>query len=275
MSISEALQNWYFYFKRDLPWRKTKNPYHILVSEVILQQTKVEQGLNYYRRFVEKFPDLHCLATAPQDEVFKIWQGLGYYARAKNLHHTAIFIDKNLNGIIPGNFDQLIQLKGIGPYTAAAVASIAFNEAKPTIDGNVTRVLSRIFGIAEPKGSASLDKKIEEKACIILDKENPGTHNQALMELGALVCLPNNPNCIDCPISKSCHAYNCSNPLLYPVKIQTKKKKKRYFNYFFIIGSNKTFLQKRYKKDIWQGLYEPILIETEIKTNWEIGRAHV
>lgn len=269
MSISEALQNWYFHSKRNLPWRKTQNPYHILVSEIILQQTKVEQGLNYYKRFIEKFPDLHCLATAPQDEVYKIWQGLGYYTRAKNLHHTAIFINKDLNGIIPDNFDQLIKLKGIGPYTAAAVASIAFKEAKPTIDGNVTRVLSRIFGIAEAKGSNSLIKKIEEKANYILDKENPGTHNQALMELGALVCIPNKPNCSDCPVAIFCHAYNYSNPLLYPVKIQTKQKKKRYFNYFFIIHNNKTFLQKRQDKDIWQGLYEPILIETENKTNWK------
>ena len=194
-TIAKILGKWYKEHKRDLPWRSTKSAYEIWLSEIILQQTRVQQGMPYYKRFLERFPDVHQLAKASPEEVLKLWQGLGYYTRARNLHATAQEITENYNGRFPADYDKLLSLKGIGEYTAAAIASIAFGIPVALVDGNVSRVLARLYGIRTPVTSPPGKKEIQRLAERILDKKNPGIHNQAVMELGALVCLPKNPSC--------------------------------------------------------------------------------
>ncbi|MDO4881321.1 MAG: A/G-specific adenine glycosylase [Capnocytophaga sp.] len=261
--FSETLLKWYKIHKRDLPWRKTKNPYFIWLSEIILQQTKIIQGLPYYHNFTEKYPDIHSLANATEDDVLKTWQGLGYYSRAKNLHQTAIFISKNLNGKFPTTYKDILTLKGIGDYTASAISSICYNEAQACVDGNVYRVLSRIFGIDIPINSNKGIKYFKELATNILDKNNAGEYNQAIMEFGAIWCKPKNPNCELCPFQHKCIAFHQNKIDFFPVKTKKLSIKKRFFNYCILIDSQqKTILQKRETKDIWQGLYEFPLIET-------------
>ena len=262
MSIQTTFISWYLQNKRDLPWRNIDDAYHIWISEIILQQTRVAQGLAYYNRFIELFPTVQSLANADSDAVLKAWQGLGYYSRARNLHEGAKYVVKQFNGEIPAEYNLLRTIKGVGEYTASAIASLAFNLPHPVVDGNVNRVISRIFGVLEPIDSTAGIKRIKEIAAEIIDKEQPGLHNQAIMEFGALQCIPRNPQCNACPFVHLCFAFKNNMVGELPVKLPKKPVARRNFYYLFIQFNNKVFLGKREKKDIWQGLYELPLIET-------------
>ena len=267
--FSKKLILWYLAHKRDLPWRTTAIPYYIWLSEIILQQTRVEQGLPYYKSFVSKYPTVKKLANAAEQEVLKLWQGLGYYSRARNLHATAKYVSNELNGIFPTSYRELIKLKGVGDYTASAIASICFNEATAVVDGNVYRALARYFGIATPINSSLGIKEFKNLAQQLIDVDKPGNHNQALMEFGARQCKPQNPNCDVCIFNDSCVALQQKKISELPVKLKKTKVKNIYFNYIVLISENKnTFLQKRIGKGIWQNLYEFPLIET--KKDFEI-----
>lgn len=263
----EKLLDWYRRNRRELPWRNTGDPYKIWLSEVMLQQTRVEQGLGYYLRFLEAFPDVHALAAASEDEVLKLWQGLGYYSRARNLHETAKIISRDFNGKFPEDYAGLISLKGVGPYTAAAIASIAFNQAVPVIDGNVMRVISRWFAIEEPVNSGPGKKAVQQILEEIIDRKQPGTFNQALMEFGALYCKPQNPRCGECIFKAQCMALQQKKVDALPVKMKKKPQTTRYFYYLYILQKSVsgvyTFLRKRSGEDIWKGLYEFPLIESK------------
>ena len=263
MNFSKTLIHWYLQNKRKLPWRKTKNPYYIWLSEIILQQTRVNQGLQYYENFVDAFPTINDLASANQETVLKLWQGLGYYSRARNLHFSAKYIVNELNGDFPKTYIDLLQLKGVGDYTASAIASICYNSPTAVVDGNVYRVLSRYFGIKTIINSSKGVKEFKELAQQLIDKNQPGTFNQAIMEFGAIQCKPKNPNCIICPLSNSCIALQKQLITTLPIKEQKITIKKRFFNYLVIIDQYENLiLQQRKKKDIWQNLYEFPLIET-------------
>lgn len=263
MNFSNTLVSWYEKNKRELPWRNTKDPYRIWLSEVILQQTRVTQGLPYYLAFVKKFPSIHHLARAKEDEVMKAWQGLGYYSRARNLHYTAKYISKRLCGEFPEEIEEIKKLKGVGEYTAAAIASFAFNKPHPVMDGNVFRVLSRIFGIKISIHSAKGKKAFREKAEELIDKKNPRVFNQAIMEFGALHCVPKSPNCTQCPFIGICVAYKKKLISQLPVKPKNNKIQKRFFNYLVINKGEKILIKKRTDKDIWKNLYDFPLIETK------------
>lgn len=260
--VSETIEKWFIHHQRDLPWRQTKSPYHIWLSEIILQQTRVNQGVNYYLRFTEAYPDIKNLAAADLDDILKLWQGLGYYSRARNMHATAKTIMEDYQGEFPSSYEELLKLKGIGPYTAAAVASIAFNVPVAVVDGNVFRVLARLFNegtiINSSKGRSVFTKLAED----ILDHKNPGLHNQALMELGSRICLPKNPLCRQCPLSPHCKASLTGRIHEFPVKAVRKALRSRFFNYLFISIGHTTYLSRRNEKDIWNSLYEFPLIET-------------
>ncbi len=257
---------WYTINKRDLPWRETKNPYFIWLSEIILQQTRIDQGLAYYNRFTDRFPTAEKLAKASEDDVLKLWQGLGYYSRARNLHFTAKTIVSTHNGNFPESYEELLKLKGVGEYTAAAIASIAFNLPHASVDGNVYRVLSRYFGISEPIDSSAGKKLFKALAEENMDINNPGTYNQAMMELGAMVCTPRNAQCKNCPVQKNCIAKASGTIYDLPVKKGKTKIRNRYFNYLIFISDENTYLNKRTKEDIWKNLYEFPVIETANKT---------
>ncbi|NMH86959.1 A/G-specific adenine glycosylase [Flavivirga algicola] len=268
MTFSEILIHWYSNNKRELPWRKTKAPYYIWLSEIILQQTQVNQGLPYYMSFIETFPSVFDLATADESEVLKLWQGLGYYSRARNLHATARYVAEELNGTFPNNYKDLLKLKGVGDYTASAIASICFNEATAVVDGNVYRALSRYFGISTPINSSKGTKEFKALAQELIDKKNPAEFNQAIMEFGATQCKPQNPDCHICPFNKGCIAFNKGMIGELPVKIKSAKAKKKYFNFLvFISEDGKTVLEKREGKGIWQNLYQFPLIETNANVN--------
>ena len=260
MKFSTKIIGWYDKNKRDLPWRKTNDPYKIWISEIILQQTRIDQGTDYYLRFIERFPDIQALATASEEDVLKSWQGLGYYSRARNLHHTARTIEKTYNGIFPSDFTELISLKGIGEYSASAIASMAFGKPFAVVDGNVIRVITRIFGILQAVDKASVKLLIKQKANELLDKKTPGIFNQAMMEFGALFCKPANPDCPNCLFSSHCFAFK--NGLIEKIPLIPKKNKlkKRYLYYLvFRIkkqGSIFSLISKREKNDIWKGLYD-------------------
>lgn len=261
--FSKKLIVWYLQNKRDLPWRNTNNPYHIWLSEIMLQQTRVLQGLPYYLKFIEAYPKVEDLASAPEDEVLKLWQGLGYYSRARNLHATAKMVAKEMDGIFPNNYKDLLKLKGVGDYTASAIASISFNQPEAVVDGNVYRVLSRFFGISTPINSTAGQKEFKQLAQELIDKEQPGTFNQAIMEFGARYCVPQNPNCENCIFNDSCVAFQQKKVAQLPVKIKSKPVKQRFFNYLVILSENdRTVLQQRNGKGIWHKLYEFPLIET-------------
>ena len=262
MNFSQTIIRWYNKNKRDLPWRHTKDPYKIWLSEIILQQTRVQQGLPYYKTFVKKFPAIHHLAKAKEDVVMKTWQGLGYYSRARNLHHTAKFISEKLKGKFPKEYDKIKKLKGVGEYTAGAIASFAFNKPHPVVDGNVFRVLSRYFGIKTPIDSTEGKKEFTRKAEFLLDKKNPGLFNQAIMEFGALQCVPQNPDCGKCPLKKNCKAYSKNLADILPIKSKKGKIRTRYFNYFIIRKNGKVLINKRTANDIWKNLYDFPMIET-------------
>lgn len=260
---SKILINWYNENKRDLPWRNISDPYKIWISEIILQQTRVNQGLSYYLRFIERFPTVSVLAEANEDDVLKYWQGLGYYSRARNLHKAARQIMSDYNGIFPTTHADVLQLAGIGEYTAAAICSFAFKQPYAVVDGNVFRVLSRLFAIDMPIDSSSGKKEFSNIAIELLPVSDSDTHNQAIMEFGALQCVPVSPDCLKCPLIEYCKAYEKGLVSQLPVKQQKTKVTHRYFNYLFIEKNGKTFLQKRRAKDVWQNLYEFPLIESD------------
>ena len=261
--ISKHLADWYQRNKRDLPWRNTNDPYRIWISEIILQQTRVNQGMDYYLRFVERFPTIGELARAHEDEVLKYWQGLGYYSRARNIYKAAQQIVSQFGGVFPKQHCDVLQLSGIGDYTAAAICSLAYNQPYAVVDGNVYRVLSRLFGIKTPIDSGAGKKEFAELAQSLLSAAEPANHNQAMMEFGALKCIPVSPDCENCPLLGVCVAYKTNEIANLPVKSQKTKTSKRYFNYLFIRQKNSTFLQKRIAKDVWQNLYEFPLIESD------------
>lgn len=262
--FSNILKEWYLKNKRDLPWRNTKDPYLIWLSEIILQQTKIAQGSSYYLKFSEKYPNIELLAEATEDQILKLWQGLGYYSRARNLHKTAIYISNERNGVFPNKYIEIIKLKGIGDYTASAIASICFNEVTATVDGNVYRFLSRYFGISTPINSSKGKKEFKFLAQSLIDSVIPGDHNQSVMEFGALICKPKLPKCMICPFENSCYAMQNDLIQTLPVKEKKIKIKKRYFNYLIIhTQSNKTYIQQREKNDIWRNLFEFPLYESD------------
>ena len=262
MHFSNTLIHWYLHNKRDLPWRNTSEPYYIWLSEIILQQTRVAQGTAYYLKFVEHFPTIQALAKAKESQVLKLWQGLGYYSRARNLHFSAKYIVNELEGVFPNTYAQLLKLKGVGDYTASAIASICYHQPTAVVDGNVYRVLARYFGVHTAINSTQGIKEFKQLAQQMLAKKYFGTHNQAIMEFGARMCKPQNPNCNACPLANSCMALSKNTLKILPVKERKLKIKKRYFNYLVIhTQNNHTKIQKR-DKGIWQNLYEFPLIET-------------
>lgn len=264
MKFSNLLIHWYLQYKRDLPWRNTNNPYHIWLSEIMLQQTRVAQGTPYFLAFVEAFPSVFDLAKADEEQVLKLWQGLGYYSRARNLHKTAQYIATELDGVFPDNYKDLLGLKGVGEYTAAAIASFSFGEAVAVVDGNVFRVLSRYFDIETDIAMASAKKEFSALAFELMPKDNPATFNQAIMEFGALQCVPKSPDCGICVFNGSCLALQKKKVSQLPVKSKKIKVRNRYFNYLVVSDENEdTVIQKRTSKGIWQNLYEFPLIETE------------
>ncbi len=268
--FANNLIQWYLQNKRALPWRTTKDPYRIWLSEIILQQTRVAQGLPYYLKFIEAYPSVEDLANAPESDILKLWQGLGYYSRARNLHASAKKISNEMIGIFPNSYKELIKLKGVGDYTASAIASICYNHVEAVVDGNVFRVLSRVFGISTPINSTIGQKEFKKLAQQLIDQKHPGTYNQAIMEFGARYCVPQNPNCQECIFNHQCVAFRTITVDQLPVKIKTKPIKKRYFNYLVIISKNeKTILQQRLGKGIWHKLYEFPLVETSDKVNVE------
>ncbi len=260
--FSRAVLPWYRENRRDLPWRRTTDPYLIWLSEVILQQTRVDQGLAYWKRFVKKYPRVQDLAAAPEDHVLKLWQGLGYYSRARNLLAAAKQVVDEHNGEFPKEHVALKQLKGVGDYTASAIGSICFGLPEPVVDGNVYRVLSRVFGIPTPIDSTAGRNEFRALAAKLIDHEEPGDHNQAVMELGATVCTPRSPRCGRCPLARKCIARSTDRAGELPVKHGRITVRTRYFNYLHINSTGKTYLRKRIGKDIWQGLYEFPLIES-------------
>ena len=263
MAFSTKLINWYLVNKRDFPWRNTKEPYKIWLSEVILQQTRTLQGLPYYITFTNKYKTISQLADAEEQEILKLWQGLGYYSRARNLHFTAKYITKELDGVFPNNYKDLLKLKGVGDYTASAIASICYNEKCAVVDGNVYRVLSRYFGINTPTNTSKGIKEFKELAQKLLPKSNYGLYNQAIMDFGATICTPKKANCLNCILNDSCYALQYKKVENFPVKTSKTKIKKRFFNYLVILSPNhKITIQQRKEKGIWQFLYEFPLIET-------------
>ena len=262
--ITAKLSKWFEKNLRPLPWRNSSNPYHIWLSEVILQQTRVDQGTAYYLRFIELFPTVRDLAKAHEDVVLHAWQGLGYYSRARNLHAAAKTIVDNHQGKFPNEYSTIRNLKGIGDYTAAAIASIAFGLPHAAVDGNVNRVIARLFSIEDPVDSPTGKKQIAALAEELLDIKNPGNHNQAMMELGALICTPRKPNCSSCPVQVHCSGFTSKNQEHFPVKQGKTKVRNRFFSYLIFIDKNQeTLVRKREGKDIWQGLHEFPLIESK------------
>ncbi len=263
MDFSSVLIQWYLEHKRPLPWRETKNPYYVWLSEIILQQTRVEQGLPYYKKFVEAFPEIEDLASASQHEVLKLWQGLGYYSRARNLHDSAKYVVFELAGRFPQTYRELLELKGVGDYTASAVASICYGEPQAVVDGNVFRVLSRIFGIVTPINTGAGKRQFRSLAQELMDPSHPSDFNQGMMEFGAVQCKPQQPLCESCPFAKRCVAFNQGKINDLPVKLRKGSVRVRHFNYLvFVSKKGETLLRQRTQKGIWHGLYEFPLVET-------------
>lgn len=263
MDFSNILIKWYLQNKRDLPWRKTVDPYHIWLSEIMLQQTRVAQGMPYFFAFTKEFPTVKDLADASEEQVLKLWQGLGYYSRARNLHKTAQYIAYDLNGVFPDSYKELLKLKGVGEYTAAAIASFSYNEAVPVVDGNVFRVLSRYFDVESDIALPATKKEFTALAQELMPKDNPAVFNQAIMEFGALQCVPKSPDCTNCDFNNSCAALQKGKVSQLPVKSKKIKVSNRFFNYLILedVYGN-TLIQKRTAKGIWHNLYEFPLLET-------------
>lgn len=269
MEINSTLINWYLQHKRDLPWRNTKNPYKIWLSEVILQQTRVQQGLPYFEKFIKNYPTVTDLATAEEQEILNDWQGLGYYSRARNMHTTAKLVVEHFNGKFPSSFTELLKLKGIGEYTAAAIASFAFNEQVAVVDGNVYRVLSRLFDIELPidSGQGKVEFKNLAKEC--LGKEPAAIFNQAIMEFGALFCVPKNPDCSSCIFQNSCLALANKTVDQRPVKAKKTKVSDRYLLYTIALDKGKIQIEKRNSGEIWEGLFQFPLNELKTEDDWQ------
>ena len=268
MVFNIELIKWYLQNNRSLPWRETKDPYVVWLSEIMLQQTRVSQGLPYFLKFTEAFPTVFDLANADESFVLKLWQGLGYYSRARNLHYTAKYIANELQGVFPDSYKELVKLKGIGDYTASAIASICFNEPVAVVDGNVYRVLSRFFGVETPINTTKGVKEFKELAQNVLNTETPGNYNQAIMDFGALHCKPQNPLCDTCMLSEACVAFQKNMVKDLPIKEKKIKVKNRFFNYMVVVTTNNTtVLEERKEKGIWQGLYQFPLIETTKNVN--------
>ena len=264
MNFSTKIINWYNQNHRDLPWRNTTNAYKIWLSEIILQQTRVSQGLPYYINFIKAFPTVNDLADADEQQILKLWQGLGYYSRARNLHFTAKYVVENHNGVFPTSYSELIKLKGIGTYTAAAIASFSSNEAVAVLDGNVFRVLSRVFNVNYDISENASKKYFIELATKVLSETNPNTHNQAIMEFGALQCVPKSPNCMQCIFNDSCEAYKLKKVSELPIKSKKIKVTKRFLNYIVVKDASENYeINKRTENGIWKNLYEFPCIESE------------
>lgn len=261
MNFAQELISWYLVHKRELPWRETSDPYIIWLSEIIMQQTRVEQGMPYFRKFAENYPTVADFASASEDEILKQWQGLGYYSRGRNMYHTAQMVMEDHGGYFPTQYAELLKLKGVGEYTAAAISSFSVNEAKAVVDGNVFRVLSRYFGVETPINSGSGKKTFTEIANQVMDKEQAGIYNQAAMEFGSLQCKPAKPDCSVCPLRASCNAYRTGRIHILPVKLKAAKIRDRYFNFVIAVQGQTVLMQKRNKKDIWLNLYQLPLFE--------------
>lgn len=261
--FSTALLAWYPRHRRDLPWRHTRDPYAIWLSEVILQQTRVKQGLPYYEDFITSYPTVHELAAAPEDEVLRHWQGLGYYSRARNMHHTAQQVVREFDGQFPTTYAELLRLRGVGQYTAAAIASFAFDEAVAVLDGNVFRVLARVFGITADIAAPANRKVFQQLADSLIPADAPAEFNQAIMEFGAIQCTPQKPDCLFCPLQQQCFAFQHGMVAELPVKSKAKAARTRYFHYLVLRHADTVYMRKRTGKDIWQGLYDFALTETQ------------
>lgn len=268
--FSLLITDWYRLNARNLPWRDSQNPYFIWLSEVILQQTRVEQGMKYYHKFVTNYPTISDLASASEQQILNDWQGLGYYSRARNLHAAAKQVVRSFDGEFPGTYEKIIQLKGVGSYTAAAISSIAFNEKKAVVDGNVYRVLSRVFNIDTPIDSTAGKKEFQSLADELISSDTPGDHNQALMEIGALICKPSNPACERCPLQQKCLSFSLQNQDERPVKEKKTKVRDRYFHYLIFDDGRHTLIEKRSKKGIWANMYQfPLQEAKDVDlTNW-------
>ncbi len=276
MNFSQRILEWYAEHKRELPWRETQDPYTIWLSEVILQQTRVVQGLPYYERFVKAFPTVQDMAAAEEEHILKLWQGLGYYSRARNMHITAKQITAEYGGNFPDTYTELLKLKGVGDYTASAIASICFNELQPVVDGNVYRVLSRYFGVDLPIDSGKGVRYFKELARNVMNRDNIRDYNQGIMEFGAVQCAPKKPYCLLCPLQDSCVALAQNKVQHLPVKTKKTKIRSRYFNYLLFIDTNyNTLMEQRVGKGIWKGLYQFPLVETNEEMTLEMLRKSV
>ncbi len=263
-SFAPTLEQWYERHKRNLPWRHTRDPYCIWLSEIILQQTRVAQGKPYYERFVDAYPTVADMARADERELLRLWQGLGYYARARNLHETARYVTHELAGKFPDNFRDLLKMKGIGVYTAAAIASFAFGERVPVVDGNVYRVLARVFGIDQDITTTEAKKTFAQLAIhLIQPAHDPATYNQAIMEFGAIQCTPTSPDCLLCPLQQCCRAFQTGRQHLLPVKAKKAPVRNRFFNYLVFTNAGRIALRQRTDRDVWQNLYDFCLLETQ------------
>ncbi len=264
--FSEKLVEWYDQHKRDLPWRNTTDPYKIWLSEIILQQTRVRQGLPYYLNFIKRFKTVTALANAAEEEVLRLWQGLGYYSRARNLHKCARIVVARHGGTFPSSFSELITLPGIGEYTAAAIASFSAREKVAVVDGNVFRVLSRIYGESVPINSPEGKKVFTARATALISDEFPDVFNQAIMEFGAMWCTPRQPACDKCMFAEKCVAAIQGIQSMLPIKLKKEKSRRRFFNYFVVRKGNSLLMKKRESRDIWNGLYDFYLVETSKST---------
>lgn len=264
MEFARELIGWYQKNGRELPWRMTKDPYKIWVSEIILQQTRVVQGMDYYKRFIEHFPDVKALANASEDEVLKLWQGLGYYSRARNMREAAKSVVEKFGGVFPKEYDDVRALKGVGDYTAAAICSFAYDMPYPAVDGNAYRVLSRVFRVDDCIDTPQGKRTFTELSLEVMDQNRPALYNQAMMDLGATVCLPTAPNCEACPLKEGCALGGSSEALAYPKKGKKLVSRDRYFVYLAVEDGGKTYLHRREAKDIWKGLYEYPMVELPV-----------
>ncbi len=267
MSFQSQVLNWYSKNKRDLPWRSTHDPYKIWVSEIILQQTRIQQGIPYYHSFLHSFPNVEKLAKAEERSVLKKWQGLGYYSRARNMHTTAGIVADIYKGVFPVQYESLLKLPGIGDYTASAISSICAGEARPVLDGNVIRVLTRFFGIRQAVDEKKTLIRLKHIANSLLDTKRPGTYNQALMDLGSIQCVPKKPDCYNCPLVSSCVAFEKKLTHLIPRKNKKPRVTHRYFHYFLPVEKDLIYLKKKSEKDIWKGLYDLPCIESDRPLN--------
>ncbi len=269
MSFTEKILSWHKTIDRQLPWKKTNDPYKIWISEIVLQQTRVQQGTKYYLSLVDAFPTVYDLADAEEDVLLRLWKGLGYYSRARNMHKAAKIIVEEYNGIFPDSKELIERLPGIGPYTSAAISSFAYGVPHAVVDGNVYRVLSRMYGIFVPINSTTGKKEFASLAQDLLDQERPAAYNQAIMDFGALCCRPKNPDCMFCPTQDICKAYQQGIVHELPKKEKMLKRRRRYFIACVSISHGKVLIEKRLEKDVWRGLYTTPLIECEFKPDFD------